>query len=137
MRPNSEIALETTLRASVIHLSDRIYLFRRRRAARERELVALKTKHSCIGDVRGLGLFWAVELVQDRATKKPLNTMQDKITGKPLTVDKVAAEMLKNGVAVQAWISHFVIAPPLIIDKSDIDFGVSVLDAALGRVGAA
>jgi taurine--2-oxoglutarate transaminase len=101
------------------------------------KLVALKTKHSCIGDVRGLGLFWAVELVQDRTTKKPLNTMQDKITGKPLTVDKVAAEMLKNGVAVQAWISHFVIAPPLIIDKSDIDFGVSVLDAALGRVGAA
>jgi taurine---2-oxoglutarate transaminase len=55
----------------------------------------------------------------------------DKITGKPLTVDKVAAEMLKSGVAVQAWISHFVIAPPLIIDKGDIDFGVSALDAAL------
>jgi taurine---2-oxoglutarate transaminase len=95
------------------------------------KLLALKTKHLSVGDVRGLGLFWAVELVKNRTTKQPLNTMQDKITGKPLTVDKIAAEMLKNGVAVQAWISHFVIAPPLIIEKDDIDVGISVLDAAL------
>jgi taurine---2-oxoglutarate transaminase len=39
--------------------------------------------------------------------------------------------MMKQGVAVQAWISHFVIAPPLIIEKSEIDFGVSALDEAL------
>jgi taurine--2-oxoglutarate transaminase len=100
------------------------------------KLLALKAKHPSVGDVRGLGLFWAVELVKNRTTKKPLNTMQDKISGKPLTVDKVAAEMLKNGVAVQAWISHFVIAPPLIIEKEDIDLGVSVLDAALDLADA-
>jgi taurine---2-oxoglutarate transaminase len=94
-------------------------------------LLALKAKHPSVGDVRGLGLFWAVELIKNQTTKQPLNTMQDKITGKPLTVDKIAVEMLKNGVAVQAWISHFVIAPPLIIEKDDIDVGVSVLDAAL------
>jgi taurine--2-oxoglutarate transaminase len=34
-------------------------------------------------------------------------------------------------VAVQAWLSHFVIAPPLIAEKSDIDFGVAALDKAL------
>jgi taurine---2-oxoglutarate transaminase len=39
--------------------------------------------------------------------------------------------MLRNGVALQSWISHFVIAPPLIIEKDEIEFGVSVLDAAL------
>ena len=39
--------------------------------------------------------------------------------------------MMKQGVAVQAWISHFVIAPPLIIEKRDIDFAVSVMDRAL------
>jgi taurine---2-oxoglutarate transaminase len=95
------------------------------------KLLALKAKHPSIGDVRGLGLFWAVELVKNRTSKQPLNTMQEKITGKPLIVEKIAAEMLKNGVAVQAWISHFVIAPPLIIEKDEIEFGVSVLDAAL------
>jgi adenosylmethionine-8-amino-7-oxononanoate aminotransferase len=36
-----------------------------------------------------------------------------------------------NGVYIQAWMSHFVIAPPLIISKEEIDRGVSVLDEAL------
>lgn len=95
------------------------------------KLKALKEKHPSIGDVRGLGLFWAVELVRNRITKTPLNTKEEKIAGKPLIVDKVAAEMMKEGVAVQAWISHFVIAPPLIVEKGDIDFAVSVFDQAL------
>ena len=95
------------------------------------KLYALKDKHPSIGDVRGLGLFWAVELVQDHATKKPLNTKQDKVDGKPLVVDKVAAEMMKRGVSIQAWISHFVIAPPLIIGKEEINFAVEAFDDAL------
>src|SRR5579883_1835190 len=95
------------------------------------KLRALVDKHPSIGDVRGLGLFWAVDLVKNRATKQPLNTKQDKIEGKPTIVDKVAAEMVKNGVAINPWVSHLVIAPPLIIEKSEIDFGVNALDQAL------
>jgi taurine--2-oxoglutarate transaminase len=48
-----------------------------------------------------------------------------------LLVDKITAEMMKNGVYLQAWISHFVIAPPLIITKEEIDFAINVLDNAL------
>lgn len=96
------------------------------------KLHALKAKHPSIGEVRGIGLFWAVELVRNQYTKEPFNTKADKVGGKPLVVDKVAAEMMKNGVFVQAWISHFVIAPPLIISKDEIDIGVKALDKALG-----
>ncbi|MBV8674940.1 MAG: aspartate aminotransferase family protein, partial [Acidobacteriaceae bacterium] len=95
------------------------------------KLQALKPRHPSIGDVRGLGLFWAVELVRDQQAKTPFNTMQDKVDGKPAVVELVAADMLKRGVAQQAWISHFVIAPPLIIEKDEIDFGVDALDKAL------
>lgn len=95
------------------------------------KLNALKAKHPSIGDVRGIGLFWAVELVKDQKTKKPFNTKLDKVSGKPLLVDRVAAEMMKNGVFLQAWISHFVIAPPLIITKEEIDQGIEQLDVAL------
>lgn len=95
------------------------------------KLRMLQEKHPSIGDVRGLGLFWAIDLVKNRTTKKPFNTMADKVAGKPMVVDKIAAEMLKAGVAVNPWISHFVIAPPLIIEKSEIDLGIAAFDDAL------
>lgn len=95
------------------------------------KLTALKDKHPSVGDVRGLGLFWAVELVKNRRTKEPFNTKLDKVSGKPLLVDKIAAEMMKNGVALQAWMSHLIIAPPLIVERSEIDCGVEALDQAL------
>jgi taurine---2-oxoglutarate transaminase len=95
------------------------------------KLNALKSKHPSVGDVRGLGLFWGVEIVKNRATKKYFNTMADKTSGLPLMVDKVAAAMMKNGVFMQAWVSHFVIAPPLIITEREIDEGMNALDEAL------
>ena len=96
-----------------------------------KRLNELKSKHRSIGEVRGIGLFWAVEIVKNQKTKEPFNTYRDKVNGTPLLVDKVAAEMMKNGVFVQAWVSHFVIAPPLIITKDEIDLGVKALDEAL------
>ncbi|HWY45429.1 MAG TPA: aminotransferase class III-fold pyridoxal phosphate-dependent enzyme [Candidatus Sulfotelmatobacter sp.] len=101
------------------------------------KLKALPARHPSIGDVRGIGLFWAVELVKNKETKQPLNTMRDKVEGKPLVVDQVAAEAMKRGVALQAWVSHFVIAPPLIIEESEVDAGVAALDAALSIADAA
>jgi taurine--2-oxoglutarate transaminase len=95
------------------------------------KLNALKPKHPSIGEVRGLGLFWALELVRDQAAKTPFNTMQDKVDGKVAIVEQVAADMLKRGVSLQAWVSHFVVAPPLIVEKAEIDFGVEALDQAL------
>ncbi|HSS99993.1 MAG TPA: aminotransferase class III-fold pyridoxal phosphate-dependent enzyme, partial [Terriglobales bacterium] len=95
------------------------------------KLHELKPKHPSIGEVRGLGMFWAVELVKDQKTKEPFNTGVDKVNGKPLVVDKVAARMMGNGVYVQAWLSHFVVAPPIIINKEEIDSAVAVFDEAL------
>lgn len=91
----------------------------------------LKDRHRSIGEVRGIGLFWAVELVRNRKTKKPFNTRADKIAGVPLTVDKVAADCMARGVYLMGWISHLLVAPPLIIDKEQIDEGIAALDEAL------
>jgi taurine---2-oxoglutarate transaminase len=96
------------------------------------KLNALKAKHASIGEVRGIGMFWAVELVRNHATKAPFNTAKDKIAGALLLVDRVAARMMNSGVYIQAWMSHFVIAPPLIITEKEIDQGVAALDEALG-----
>jgi taurine--2-oxoglutarate transaminase len=37
------------------------------------KLARLAEVHPSVGDVRGPGLFWAVDLVKNRATKEPLN----------------------------------------------------------------
>jgi taurine--2-oxoglutarate transaminase len=95
---------------------------------RLRELVP---KHPSIGDVRGLGLFWAVDLVKNRESRQSFNSMADKVAGRPLVVDRVAADMMERGVFMQAWISHLVIAPPLIITREEVDAGIAALDAAL------
>jgi taurine--2-oxoglutarate transaminase len=95
------------------------------------KLRALMAKHPSVGDVRGMGLFWAVELVKNRTTKEPFNTPQDKAARKPLLIDQVSAEMAKRGVTVLAWVSHLVIAPPLVITEEQLDEGIAALDAAL------
>ena len=95
------------------------------------KLEALKAKHPSIGDVRGKGLFWAVELVKDRTTREPFNNYADKVSGTPLLVDQIAGKCLADGVIIQAWVSHFVIAPPLIVTKEEIDRGVATLDKHL------
>ena len=98
----------------------------------ESKLNELKAKHPSIGDVRGKGLFWAVDLVKNRDTKEPFNTYAQKVDGKTsLLVDQIAAKMFADGVSIQAWVSHFVIAPPLIVTKEELDFGISILDKHL------
>jgi taurine---2-oxoglutarate transaminase len=100
------------------------------------KLKKLAEKHPSVGDVRGLGLFWCVDLVKDRATKEPFNTPQDKAAKKPLVIDAVAAEMTKRGVTVLSWVSHLVIAPPLIVTEEQLDEGIAALDAALAIADA-
>jgi taurine---2-oxoglutarate transaminase len=96
-----------------------------------RRLKALAEKHPSIGEVRGLGLFWAIDLVRDRATREPFNTPEDKFARKPLVVDAVAADMMKRGVSVVQWVSHLVLAPPLIITAEQIDEAIEAIDGAL------
>jgi taurine--2-oxoglutarate transaminase len=100
------------------------------------KLRGLMAKHPSIGDVRGLGLFWAVELVSNRGTKQPFNTQQDKIDRKVTVVDEVCADLTKRGVVALGWVSHLVIAPPLIITDEQIDEAITALDAALSIADA-
>ncbi len=53
------------------------------------------------------------------------------MSGKPLLVEQIAGKMLAEGVIMQAWVSHFVIAPPLIVEKDEIVRGIGMLDKYL------
>ena len=97
----------------------------------------LKEKHKSVGDVRGRGLFWAVELVKDRAQKTPFSTQREKLDGKPLLIDQVTGKMMSLGVSCLGWISHLVIAPPLVITEAELEEGLRALDEALAVADAA
>lgn len=95
------------------------------------KLKTLAAKHKSVGDVRGIGMFWCIELVKDRKTKEPFSTFHDKYARKPMLIDQVNAKLAENGVYAVAWISHFVLAPPLIITESEMDEIVAAFDKAL------
>ena len=97
----------------------------------KKKLEEIKEKHISVGDVRSIGLFGAVELVKNREKKTPFNTYADKLQGNPLMTDKVAKKAMENGVYLNTWITHFIIAPPLIISKEELLKGLEVVDECL------
>jgi 4-aminobutyrate aminotransferase len=90
-------------------------------------LEELKEKYPVIGDVRGLGLMQALELVIDRKTKEP----------NPKAVLKVFEETKKRGVLIGKgglYGNVIRLGPPVIARKDHIDELIAVLDAALATV---
>ena len=62
---------------------------------------------------------------------QPFATGVDKLARKPLVIDEVTGELMKRGVFCMGWLSHLILAPPLIIDDAQIDEAVAALDGAL------
>ncbi|MCS7117806.1 MAG: aminotransferase class III-fold pyridoxal phosphate-dependent enzyme [Thaumarchaeota archaeon] len=97
----------------------------------ERRLRELEERHRSIGEVRGLGMFWAIDLTIDRGTGEPFNVYADKYAGNQIMAERLATEALKRGVYVLGYVNNLVIAPPLIATESDVDRGIEVLDEVL------
>ena len=94
------------------------------------ELAKIADKHPSVGEVRGLGVFWAVELVTDRATRAPL--VPYNATG------AANAPMLEFAAACKAeglWpFVHFNrthVVPPCTTSVEDVHEGLAILDEAL------
>jgi taurine--2-oxoglutarate transaminase len=96
-----------------------------------KQLHTLQENHSSVGDARGLGLFWAFELVRNKDTKQQLNSREDNLVGRPMMADIVGAECLRNGTYISTWLNYLIIAPPLIIEEDEVNQGVSCLDKSL------
>ncbi|HEV3377239.1 MAG TPA: aspartate aminotransferase family protein [Thermoleophilaceae bacterium] len=93
----------------------------------------LQGRHEAIGDVRGMGLLCGVELVEDRDTRAPADTL-----GPALTDECLRCGLSMNLVRGQSAGSAncLRIAPPLTISDDEIDLGLSILDDALTTVTA-
>ncbi len=93
-------------------------------------LQQLKERHPSVGDVRGMGLFWAIELVKDRETREPLVPFNASgAAAAPVTA--FAAACKKAGVWPFTHFNRVHVAPPLVISEDDLVRGLDVIDRAL------
>jgi taurine---2-oxoglutarate transaminase len=94
----------------------------------------LRDQSPLVGEVRGLGAFFAVELVRDRATREPLIAWQG-------SKDNVMPVLLKSlrqrGVYAFGRYNVVLVTPPLIISRDELAFGVEALAAALADTAKA
>jgi taurine--2-oxoglutarate transaminase len=90
----------------------------------------LAETHPSIGDVRGLGLFWALELVKDRETREQLVPF-NAAGAAAAPVAEVVAACRKQGLLVFAHFNRIHVVPPLVISEEDFAHGVAILDDAL------
>jgi taurine--2-oxoglutarate transaminase len=96
-------------------------------AALRMRLDALAAKHRVIGDVRGDGAFWIVELVHDRETREPLAPWPETAP----ELKRLVGEGLARGVSFAVRGNLLLLAPPLVITDAEIERALGLLDMLL------
>jgi len=95
-----------------------------------KETDAMKDRHKSVGDARGLGLFWALELVKNKKTREPL--VKWNAMGADAAVAKeINKRLLAGGVYTTVRWNYLFIAPPLCIREAELREGLKVIDQAL------
>ena len=99
----------------------------------EKKLRFIAEKHPCVGDVRGVGLFYTMELVVDQETKEPLRKTTEKYSR---TIIKDVSEFLfkEKNIYVPSDKFGIWVVPPLIVTESEIDWFCEGIDEALDWV---
>ena len=94
------------------------------------ELRALQERHPSVGDVRGLGVFWAIELVRDRETREmlvPFNAAGE--AAAPMT--ELVAACKARGLWPFTHFNRIHVVPPCTTSADDVRLGISILDEVL------
>ncbi len=89
------------------------------------ELEKLRQKHRIIGDIRGEGLLWGIELVKNRVTKEKAID----------EAEKVMYECLKQGLSFKVSGGNVLqLSPALTISRSELNSAMGILDSALSKI---
>ncbi len=97
-------------------------------------LGSLAARHPVIGDVRGVGAFFGLEFVRDRASREPLVPWQGLGVG---LMPAFFGALRRHGAYAFGRYNTVVIAPPLVTTEAELEEGLAALDGALGELEAA
>lgn len=92
----------------------------------------LAAKHKVIGEVRGSGVFWAIELVKDRQTREPLAPYG----GSSPAMGEIMAACKKAGMIPFMNFNRIHICPPCNVSEAEIRQGFAILDNALTGISS-
>ncbi len=92
-----------------------------------RQHLRLMERHPCVGAVRSIGLFGAIELVRSRKTMEPLAPFN----GTSPEMKAVAQALLDAGLFTFVRWNTIMTNPPLCINEAELDEGFEILDTAL------
>lgn len=92
----------------------------------------LAGRHDCIGEVRGTGVFWALELVTDRATREPLAPYG----GSSPAMAAILTACRAEGLLPFANFNRIHVVPPLTISADEAREGLAMLDRALTKTSS-
>jgi taurine---2-oxoglutarate transaminase len=93
-------------------------------------LRALAERHPVIGEVRGLGVFWALELVSDRATREPLAPYG----GTSPAMNQLVAACKERGLMPFTNFNRLHVVPPCVVTEAEAKEGLDILDEAFGVI---
>ena len=96
------------------------------------KLRALAERHPFIGEVRGLGVFFALDLVRDRDTKEPLAPYG----GTSPEMTALVSSAKAKGLLLFANYHRIHCVPPCTVTPEEVDEGVAILDAAFSEVAS-
>jgi len=94
-----------------------------------RHLRELGEAHACVGDVRSIGLFGAIELVRDRSTRQPLAPFN---ASSP-EMEALRKRLLERGLFAYTHWHTLLLLPPLIISLEQLAEGFAIIDEALAN----
>jgi taurine--2-oxoglutarate transaminase len=124
------LAMSAASAAIDAYLDEGLFTSAARREARFRErLNTLHDKHEILGEVRGVGFFFALEFVADRDLRTPLVPWQGKTQG---PMPAFFAGLRKRGAICFGRYNIAHVAPPLNTSDADLDLFVEALDGAIG-----
>ena len=89
-------------------------------------LRALAEKHPVIGEVRGLGVFWALDLVTNRETREPLAPYG----GTSQAMTDLTTECKKRGLMPFANFNRMHVVPPCVVTEEEALAGLEIIDQA-------
>jgi taurine--2-oxoglutarate transaminase len=88
-------------------------------------------EHPCLGEARGMGLFWCLELVKNRDTREAMSPW-DKPMSAPMA--ELAAGLRAAGLSTFVRWNLLFIVPPLVITVEELEEGLSIIESALTRL---